>query len=394
MAWVDLRMLSATEIVSLHDRLNQAWHAEDDGLDDGDVGGDWLRLVARQHRANFDLWHIEDEARTPGATHAELAGVKRRIDQTNQRRNDLAEQLDRALLEWLSGVSGGNAGDGETDASGAKARGNLAGHNVRAEARTLHVSDFSAGDVASGDESAAGAKAPDDFEPHAARLKSCPDTPASDEKLVQTGNDGLVQAGSEEFVQTGDQKLVQAGNEQLVQTGSEEFVQTGSDGLVQTGNEQLVQTGSEEFVQTGSEGSVQAGNEGFVQTGNQKLVQAGNEGLVQNGINCRLPNPDAPLHSESPGLIIDRLSILGLKIYHTREEAERAEAPAGHAERNRERLAILEEQRADLAHCLDQLWRDTLAGTRRFKLYRQLKMYNDPSLNPAVYRKLVKEQAG
>ncbi len=50
------------------------------------------------------------------------------------------------------------------------------------------------------------------------------------------------------------------------------------------------------------------------------------------------------------------------------------------------RLAILDEQRADLAHCLDLLWRETLAGTRRFKLYRQLKMYNDPTLNPAIYR--------
>jgi len=55
-------------------------------------------------------------------------------------------------------------------------------------------------------------------------------------------------------------------------------------------------------------------------------------------------------------------------------------------ERNRDRLAILLEQRADLAHCLDVLWRDTLAGNRRFKLYRQLKMYNDPTLNPAIYR--------
>jgi hypothetical protein len=85
--------------------------------------------------------------------------------------------------------------------------------------------------------------------------------------------------------------------------------------------------------------------------------------------------------------MIDRLSILALKIFHTREEVERASAaPAGHAERNRERLAILEEQRADLAACLDDLWQATLAGTRRFKLYRQLKMYNDPTLNPAIYR--------
>ena len=104
-----------------------------------------------------------------------------------------------------------------------------------------------------------------------------------------------------------------------------------------------------------------------------------------------LPNPAAQLHSESPGLIVDRLSILALKIYHTREEAERVDATPGHAARNRDRLAILEQQREDLAGCLDSLWRETLAGTRRFKLYRQLKMYNDPSLNPAIYRKSLKE---
>jgi len=100
-----------------------------------------------------------------------------------------------------------------------------------------------------------------------------------------------------------------------------------------------------------------------------------------------LPNPEAPLHSESPGLMIDRLSIQALKIYHTCEECERPGAAEGHAERNRDRLAILEEQRADLAVCLDALWQETVAGTRKFKLYRQLKMYNDPSLNPAIYRK-------
>jgi hypothetical protein len=106
-----------------------------------------------------------------------------------------------------------------------------------------------------------------------------------------------------------------------------------------------------------------------------------------------LPNPAAALNSESPGLMIDRLSILSLKIYHTREEAGRAGTPAGHAERNLERLAILEEQRADLAACLDALWSETLAGTRRFKLYRQLKMYNDPSLNPAIYRRSVQGES-
>ena len=196
-------MLSVPHITRLHDELTRRWHEADPP--NLAPTGDWLDRVARQHRANFDLWHIEDEARTPGATDADLANVKRRIDTTNQLRNDLVEDLDRALLEWL-----------------------------------------------------------------AAR---------------------------------------------------------------------------------------------------------------------RLPNADALLNSESPGLVIDRLSILALKIYHTREEAERHDAPPGHADRNRSRLAILEEQRADLAHCLDALWRDTLAGTRRFKLYRQLKMYNDPTLNPAIYRK-------
>ena len=208
-------MLSANDIVQLQDRQTTAWHnlpsaqLEDIWLDvvldplASDCREAWLSAVRRQHRANFELWHIEDEARRPGAADSELASVKRRVDHTNQRRNDLVEALDRFLLAWL-------------------------------EAK-------------------------------------------------------------------------------------------------------------------------------------------------------RLPDPLAPLHSESPGLIIDRLSILSLKIYHTLEEAERPDAPAGHAERNRGRLGILEEQRGDLAECLETLWQQTLTGARRFKLYRQLKMYNDPSLNPAIY---------
>ncbi|WP_158945511.1 DUF4254 domain-containing protein [Granulicella sp. S190] len=96
-------------------------------------------------------------------------------------------------------------------------------------------------------------------------------------------------------------------------------------------------------------------------------------------------NPATPLHSETPGLIIDRLSILALKIYHTHEEAKRASATEIHRSRNTDRLALLIEQRDDLSDCLDLLWGEVLAGTRRFKLYRQMKMYNDPELNPAVY---------
>ena len=206
-------MLSANAIVELHDQRTHDWHAQASSNHAAisqavapDATGAWLQLVERQHRANFDLWHIEDEARAPGATDADLANVKHGIDRTNQLRNDLAEELDLTLLGWL--------------------------------------------------------------EPQ------------------------------------------------------------------------------------------------------------------------RLPRPDAPLNSESPGLMIDRLSILALKIYHTREEIERTGAEPGHADRNRKRLAVLEAQRNDLARCLDDLWRETLAGTRQFKLYRQLKMYNDPALNPAVYRKM------
>jgi hypothetical protein len=203
-------MLSANAIIDLHDQRTLAWHQEPRDGEEKEPG-DWIALLAAQHGANFDLWHIEDEARTPGASDTKLANVKRRIDRTNQRRNDLVEELDRALLDWLA-----------------------------------------------------------------------------------------------------------------------------------------------------------------------------TQGL---------PNPAATLQSESPGLIIDRLSILSLKIYHTRQEADRADAPEGHSERNRERLGILEEQRADLACCLDALWRETLAGSRRFKIYRQLKMYNDPSLNPAIYRKQSRESS-
>jgi hypothetical protein len=208
-------MLSAAAITRLHDERTRAWHEPHESSNGAGAGveqvgrsadqdSDFLTLVAQQHRANFDLWHIEDEARRPQASDAALADVKRRIDCTNQLRNDLAEQLDRALLAWLAPQG--------------------------------------------------------------------------------------------------------------------------------------------------------------------------------------LPNAEAALHSESPGLMIDRLSILALKIYHTGEEAERGDAPEGHCERNQDRLSVLTEQRADLAACLEALWRETLAGERRFKLYKQLKMYNDPSLNPAIYR--------
>src|ERR1700752_874689 len=104
-------LLSADAIVTLHDQLAHAWHdpevrdpsrPQDASVPKQAPAADWLVRVARHHRANFDLWHIEDEARTPGTTDAQLADVKRRIDVTNQLRNDLAEDLDRTLMEWLA----------------------------------------------------------------------------------------------------------------------------------------------------------------------------------------------------------------------------------------------------------------------------------------------------
>jgi hypothetical protein len=101
--------------------------------------------------------------------------------------------------------------------------------------------------------------------------------------------------------------------------------------------------------------------------------------------------PRGEQHSETPGMMIDRLSILSLKLFHTREELDRPGAPAGHRERNAERFATLEEQREDLTGCLDRLWTQICAGERCFKQYRQLKMYNDPELNPVLYGKKTQE---
>jgi len=91
-------------------------------------------------------------------------------------------------------------------------------------------------------------------------------------------------------------------------------------------------------------------------------------------------------HSETPGMIIDRLSILSLKIFHTQEQIERNDVDSDHIQRNRDRLRVLIEQRDDLTQCLTTLWQEIQSGNRRFKLYRQLKMYNDPKLNPEIYQ--------
>ena len=97
--------------------------------------------------------------------------------------------------------------------------------------------------------------------------------------------------------------------------------------------------------------------------------------------------PDAPLHSETPGMIIDRLSIMALKIYHMRIEAARETATDEHRRKCSGKCAVLEEQRGDLKGCLQSLVAELQSGARQCKLYRQFKMYNDASLNPQLYQK-------
>ena len=97
------------------------------------------------------------------------------------------------------------------------------------------------------------------------------------------------------------------------------------------------------------------------------------------------PKSDSRLHSETPGAMIDRLSILSLKIHHMRLQTERSDVDQAHIDNCRAKLARLQEQRTDLAACFDQLLAEAERGEARFKVYRQFKMYNDPALNPAIY---------
>jgi len=95
--------------------------------------------------------------------------------------------------------------------------------------------------------------------------------------------------------------------------------------------------------------------------------------------------PDAPWNSETPGSIIDKLSILSLKVFHMREQTERLDAAAEHIQKCRARLATLTRQHDDLTLALQALFNDLFAGAKQMKLYRQFKMYNDPDSNPKIY---------
>jgi len=97
------------------------------------------------------------------------------------------------------------------------------------------------------------------------------------------------------------------------------------------------------------------------------------------------PGKNARQNSETAGEMIDRLSILSLKMRAMREQTERKDVGTEHVANCQARLKVLEQQRSDLAACLDRLLTDAAKGEAYFKVYRQYKMYNDPKLNPAIY---------
>lgn len=97
------------------------------------------------------------------------------------------------------------------------------------------------------------------------------------------------------------------------------------------------------------------------------------------------PAPDAPINTETPAWAVDRLSILALKIYHMREQTEREDADEAHKARCKAKLDVLLIQHEDLSQALDTLLNDIASGRKRMRLYKQMKMYNDPSTNPVLY---------
>lgn len=99
------------------------------------------------------------------------------------------------------------------------------------------------------------------------------------------------------------------------------------------------------------------------------------------------PLEDASINTESPAWAIDRLSILALKIYHMQEQVDRKDADMEHVALCRAKLAVLLEQQKDLSSAIDQLLADIEAGKKYMKVYKQMKMYNDPSTNPILYGK-------
>ena len=97
------------------------------------------------------------------------------------------------------------------------------------------------------------------------------------------------------------------------------------------------------------------------------------------------PQPDARINTESPAWAIDRLSILALKVYHMGKETERTDVSEAHRTECGRKLTVLLQQREDLSTAIEELLEDMEAGRKYMKVYKQMKMYNDPELNPVLY---------
>jgi hypothetical protein len=115
----------------------------------------------------------------------------------------------------------------------------------------------------------------------------------------------------------------------------------------------------------------------------ERVDDALTETLHQAGVQ---PDDEAPINTETPGSAIDRLSIMALRLYHYCEQRDRQDADDEHRKKVSQRIALCQQQHADLSQSLQELIDDLFAGKKRHKTYRQMKMYNDPSLNPEIYK--------
>lgn len=124
-----------------------------------------------------------------------------------------------------------------------------------------------------------------------------------------------------------------------------------------------------------------------------KLNQARNDMIekIDDEITVRLQAigidaSDKPINTETAGSAVDRLSIMALRLYHYREDSERDDVDEQHRAKVRGRIELCEAQHADLSNSLQELIDDLVAGKKQHRTYRQMKMYNDPSLNPEIYK--------
>ena len=116
------------------------------------------------------------------------------------------------------------------------------------------------------------------------------------------------------------------------------------------------------------------------------LIEKLDEAILAEVAAAAPPQAADRINSETPGSIVDRISIMSLKVYHMDEDSRRDDIDEEHRQRSLHRLAVLKLQRSDLFVALGQLLDDYRAGRKRMKLYKQFKMYNDPALNPELYK--------